>query len=82
VTSSKDFTLFASLAGMYLLLVLGSAVAAFKTEAALRFITSPRRKFTQRELSWTRWTAILGILCFSAIIFWLLFRFCGMGASQ
>jgi|GEM_PF-4028260 len=82
MTQPVEFRFFVSMISIYALLVLGLILTAFHTERVLRFITSPHRAFTQRELSWTRWTAILGILCFSELIIWLLFRFLQNGGFR
>lgn len=75
MTKPIELRFFVSVVGMYLLLILGLILTALRTEGILKFVTSPRRTFTQRQLLWTRWTAILGIVCFSVLIVLLLSNF-------
>jgi hypothetical protein len=72
---SIEFRFLASIIGMYLLLLAALTGVAFRTEGALKFITSPRRTFSHRELLVMRSTAIFGIFCFSGLIVWLVWRY-------
>lgn len=59
---------------MYVTLVAGLTILALRTESVLKFLTSPRRVFTLQELLLARLIAIVGILCFSVLAVWVVYR--------
>ena len=61
--------------GILLALVVGLLAIALKPESAMKFIISPRRVFTERELAWYRIIAVVGVVCFSYFIVWTAVRF-------
>lgn len=75
MTKQTGFRSVAPAIGMYLLLIGVLTIVAFRTERALKFITSPHRQFTQQELFRMRLTAILGIICFTGMVSWILYGF-------
>lgn len=61
--------------GMFVLLIVACLFLALRTSSTLKFVTSPRRVFSQRELLWARVTGVLGVVCFLAMLRWVLHRF-------
>ena len=58
-----------------MLLIVAFLFLVFRTSNTLRFVTSPRRVFSERELLWARLIGVLGVGCFLVMLFWVLHRF-------